>query len=104
MSKSEEKAKEYAELRYCQHCRLKDNCNYKKSCNDYNDSIKIFELGYMQAKTDLSTENAQLKEALRETVTELEKVFTDWYPYDDEVEIHKIGSIVEKAKQILNKE
>lgn len=41
------------------------------------------------------------KEALRETTKELEQVFLDWYPYDDETEIHRIGAIVDKAKKII---
>lgn len=98
MSKEEEKAKEYAG---------KKPDDSKRGYLDYilwSTKYVSYIKGYEQAENDLSTENAQLKEALRETVTELEKVFTDWYPYDDEVEIHKIGSIVAKAKQILNKE
>lgn len=49
----------------------------------------------------IATENAQLKEALRETSNELNQVFMDWYPYDDDVEIHRIGGIIDKAKQLL---
>lgn len=102
--KAEEKAREYAELRYCQHCRLKYNCNYKNSCNDYNDSIEIFESGYTQAVTDLSTDNAQLREALRELV-ELAPVVIDpsvAETYFEALEFRRKFILAsEKAKQLL---
>lgn len=103
MSKEEEKAKEYAELRYCQHCRWKDNCNYKKSCNDYNDSIKIFELGYTQAVTDISTDNTQLKEKLRESLVYIEGYASFIYnsPFGN---VGGIENSIKEIKQLLNKE
>lgn len=63
-----------------------------------------FTAGYTQAVTDLSAENEKLREALRETSKELEQVFLDWYPYDNEKEIFRIGAIVEKAKQLITEE
>ena len=92
----------------------------------YNSHIEYasqcYTAGYTQAVTDLSAENEKLKfesqnyadlfrasqevvnqykEALRETSKELEQVFLDWYPYDDETEIFRIGAIVDKAKQLI---
>lgn len=90
----EKKAIEYAELKYCQHCRLKDNCNYKKRCNDYNDFIEIFESGYTQAVTDLSAENEKLREALRELIEDIEE-----REYGECFE-----DLLRKAKQLITEE
>lgn len=74
----------------------------------YNSHIEYasqcYTAGYTQAVTDLSAENEKLREALRETSKELEQVFLDWYPYDDETEIFRIGAIVDKAKQLITEE
>lgn len=70
--------------------------------NRYHNRKIGYTAGYTQAITDQQTALTQYKKALRETSTELEKVFMDWFPYDDEIEIHRIGAIVDKAKQLLN--
>lgn len=65
-----------------------------------------FVAGYTQAITDLSAENAQLREALREMVDECEfivipDVRTMNHLYKEEVDIDKLQDLVSKAKQLL---
>lgn len=70
MSKSEEKAREYAKEYW------KSAWELDEYSVDTLESIseEIYTAGYNQAVTDLSTENAQLREALRELVETTEEL------------------------------
>jgi len=59
--------------------------------------------GYNAAIREQSSDLTKLREALTETAYELEKVFMDYFPYDDQDEIIRIGAIVDNAKQLLTK-
>ena len=92
----EEKAKRYADG-IIENCQLDSPWN----CEEIHWQLRD---AYTQAFTDLSAENEKLRGALRETSKELDQVFLDWYPYDDETEIFRIGAIVDKAKQLITEE
>lgn len=71
----------------------------------YFDSIDV-ELAFKSGATIFSTENAQLREALREMVDECEfivipDVRTMNHLYKEEVDIDKLKYLVTKAKQLL---
>lgn len=95
----EEKAKRYADWvihAIGRRCTI----SHDRIAND-------FTAGYTQAVTDLSAENEQLREALRELVKEAEcYVIPDAdkannSQYDNYIEIDDFKSLVTKAKQLI---
>lgn len=100
MSRSEEKAKEYANT-----IVKIANIGVKQAIREYSIIENAYQKGYAQATTDLSTENAQLKEALRELVKEIETNKINWLFKEANMYRCLISpENLDKAKQLLNKE
>lgn len=113
MSEAEEKAK-YIDKRFKISEKGIDYFNKTKGIHNVvgvdHTWLSVFSDAYEIGYNDLSTENAKLKEALREIVKECE----EWVITGAEtsnncennhyVEIDDLKSLITKAKQLLNKE
>ena len=91
--KAEEKAREYAIKKYGDELIFHE---------PYLETLGDFKAGYTQAVTDLSAENAQLREALRELVDDIEESKIDRKLANTHVYKTLITpEIFDKAKQLL---